>query len=61
LKHIGGSPPDDWNHLIATETVQALFVRDTAVRSTTGRSMRASAGSSAVAPRDETEGMKSEE
>jgi hypothetical protein len=61
LKQIGGSPSDDWNHLIAAETVQALCVRDTDGPIDDWQNDAGISGLIGVAPRDETEGMKSEE
>jgi hypothetical protein len=61
LQHIGGSRPDDWNDLIAAETVQALCVRDTDGPIDDGQIDAGISGLIGVAPRDETDGMKSEE
>ncbi len=57
LKTIGGSQSDQWNNLLANQTVQALWLKnsDEAERS---RQMSATvAGLAGIGPRDELEGM----
>jgi hypothetical protein len=56
LKALGGSPSDDWNNVLANQTVQALWLTDEPERSNRQRSaiIAALVG---IGPRDELEGM----
>jgi hypothetical protein len=56
LRHIGGSQSDDWNDLIAAETVRALCVRDTDGPIDDGQIEAGVGGLVGIAPQDETEG-----
>jgi hypothetical protein len=57
LKHVGGSSSDDWNHLVAHDTVQALWVKNSDPETRDRQLKAAVAALVGVSPRDELEGM----
>lgn len=56
LKALGGSPSDDWNNVLANQTVQALWLTDEPERSNRQRSATI-ATLVGIGPRDELEGV----
>lgn len=57
LKHVGGSRSDDWNHRIANDTVQALWVKNSDTGERDRQINAAIAGLVGIEPKDELEGM----
>src|SRR5690349_3930153 len=57
LKGVGGSQSDDWNNIIATDTIQALWFKNSDERTRNEQTKAALSGLIGIAPRDELEGM----
>ena len=58
LKPLGGSRSDDWNDIIANDTIQALWFFKNSDEKTKAQQTRAAlSGLIGIAPRDELEGM----
>jgi hypothetical protein len=57
LKHIGGSRSDHWNNILASQTVQALWVKHSSPEAQ-GKQLSATfAALAGIGPKDELEGM----
>src|SRR5262245_66287995 len=57
LKHIGGSPSDDWNNRIANQTLRALHFGEDDEAAPDQHTSAAINGLIGIAPQDEMEGM----
>ena len=57
LKSIGGSMSDDFNHILANQTVQALWVKHSSADERRRQRNAAVAGLVGIGPKDELEGM----
>src|ERR1700746_2984216 len=58
LKGVGGSQSDDWNDIIANDTIRALWFFKNSDEKTKNEQIRAAlSGLIGIAPRDELEGM----
>jgi len=57
LKLIGGSASDDWNNVLANQTLQTLWVKNSDEHTITQQLAATSAALVGISPRDELEGM----
>jgi hypothetical protein len=57
LKVIGGSQSDDWNNVLANETVNALWLKHSDEKGRTRQMDGAISGLIGIGPKDELEGM----
>src|SRR6476660_8625698 len=57
LKSIGGSMSDDWNNILANQTVSALWVKNSGPDETKRQCHSVVDALIGIAPRDELEGM----
>jgi hypothetical protein len=57
LKTIGGSRSDDWNHMIARQTVEALWLKNSDSETQSKRFTAALEALVGIGPKDELEGM----
>jgi hypothetical protein len=57
LKRIGGSMSDDWNNILANQTVSALWYKTSDFETAKQQRSAAIAGLIGIEPRDELEGM----
>jgi hypothetical protein len=56
-KHIGGSQSDQWNHIVANDTLQALWLNNCDDQTRDLKFKAAIKGLIGIAPKDELEGM----
>ena len=57
LKHIGGSQSDHWNNILADQTVQTLWLKNSDEDARNRQYAAAAAGLAGIGPQDELEGM----
>ena len=57
LKHIGGSRSDHWNNILASQTVQALWVKHSSPEAQGEQLSATFAALAGIGPKDELEGM----
>jgi hypothetical protein len=57
LKDVGGSPSDDWNNVLANQTVQALWLTNSDPETANRRRSATIAALVGIGPKDELEGM----
>ena len=57
LKLIGGSASDDWNNVLANQTLQTLWAKNSDEHAITQQLAATSAALVGISPRDELEGM----
>jgi hypothetical protein len=57
LKHIGGSRSDDWNNILASQTVEALWVKHSSPEIRDKQLSATVAALAGIGPKDELEGM----
>src|SRR4051794_16773080 len=57
LKRLGGSMSDDWNNILANQTVSSLWYKNSDLKGAQKQRSAAIAGLIGIAPQDELEGM----
>jgi hypothetical protein len=57
LRHVGGSRSDDWNYLVANDTVRALWLKNSSPETRDRQHNAAIAALVGISPNDELEGM----
>jgi hypothetical protein len=57
LKHLGGSTSDDWNNILANQTIQSLWLKHSDGETLDRQLAAAAAALVGIGPKDELEGM----